>query len=46
MTAGFRIFLVRLKYSHDATETLRNPVGLLSFDFDFFLLAIIFRVTN
>lgn len=36
MTAGFKIFLVRLKYLHDATETLGNSAGLLSFDFDFF----------
>lgn len=32
----FKIFLVRQKYLHDATETLGNSVGLLKFDIDFF----------
>lgn len=36
MTASFKIFLVRLKYLHDAMETLGNSVDILSFDFDFF----------
>lgn len=44
MSASFKTILLGLKYVHDATETLGDSAGILVFDF--FLFAIIFRVTG